>query len=137
MLRVDFISYLTPESRELIRLVSQKGYAIRENASACRDREIFGVVNDKSFVIRLDNIKNKISPVKHYVNETVIHEAVHVAQNCKGGKLAINVSLNQNKMQDVKRSVKATGSNVIIEKEAYHLEDKPEQVLTYLQKFCF
>jgi Holliday junction resolvase len=133
---VDFISYLTPESRELIQLVSQKGYAIRENASACRNREIFGVVNDKSFVICLDNIKNKISPVKRYVNETVIHEAVHIAQLCKGGKLGINVSLSQYKMQDVKNSVRATGSNAIIEKEAYHLEDKPEQVLAFLKKYC-
>jgi len=67
----------------------------------------------------------------------VYHEAVHVAQACKGGKLGVSASLNQYKLNDVMRSVKATGSYAVYEMEAYHLEDKPEEVLHHLKKYCF
>jgi hypothetical protein len=35
------------------------------------------------------------------------------------------------------RSVKATGSYAVYETEAYYLEDKPEEVLHQLKKYCF
>ena len=84
-----------------------------------------------------NNIKNNVSPVDYYVNETVYHEAVHVAQACKGKPLGVNVSLDAYKMNDVVRSVKVGNSYPVYESEAYFLEDKPEQVLYYLKKFCF
>jgi hypothetical protein len=134
---MDFNSYLEPSSSKLIRMVSQKGYAIKVNTRDCKNKEMFGVVNQRDFVICLDNIKNNISPVRHYVNETVIHEAVHVAQSCKGGRLGLKVSLDQYKTQDAARSVKATGSDSALEKEAYYLEGKPDRVIAYLRKYCF
>ena len=114
-----------------------KNYNVRENAPICRNKELFGILQSPDFVVCLDNIKNTISPVKHYVNETVYHEAVHVAQACKRGKLGITASLNQYKLNDVMRSVKATGSYAVYETEAYYLEDKPEEVLYHLKKYCF
>jgi hypothetical protein len=114
-----------------------KNYNIMQNAPVCRNRELFGILKSPDFVVCLDNIKNKISPVKHYVNETVYHEAVHVAQACKRGKLGVSTSLDQYKLNDVMRSVKATGSYAAYEMEAYYLEDKPKEVLYYLKKYCF
>jgi hypothetical protein len=35
------------------------------------------------------------------------------------------------------RSVKSTVSYAAYEMEAYYLEDKPEEVLHYLKKYCF
>ena len=79
---------------------------------------------------------NKISPVEYYVNETLNHEAVHVAQSCKGGKLGISTALDKYKLNDARRSSKVGGSDSVREQEAYELEDKPEQVLAVLRKYC-
>jgi hypothetical protein len=134
---MEFLLYLTPAGQEIISRIMLKNYNIMQNAPICRNKELFGTVQSPNFVICLDNIKNTISPVKHYVNETVYHEAVHVAQSCKGGKLGVSASLNQYKLNDVMRSVKATGSHAPYEMEAYYLEDKPEEVLYHLKKYCF
>ena len=134
---MEFLLYLTPAGQEIISKIMLKNYNVRENAPVCRDKQLFGLLKSPDFIICLDNIKNTISPVKHYVNETVYHEAVHVAQSCKGSKLGVSASLNQYKLNDVMRSVKATGSYAVYEMEAYHLEDKPEEVLHHLKKYCF
>ena len=134
---MQFLLYLTPTGQEIISAIMRRNYNVLENAPICRNKELFGVVQTPNFVICLNNIKNTISPVDYYVNETVYHEAVHVAQACKGNKLGIDVSLNAYKMKDVANSVKVGGSYPVYESEAYFLEDKPEKVLYYLKKFCF
>jgi hypothetical protein len=115
----------------------QRNYNVKENAPICRNKELMGTVQTPNFVICLNNIKNSVSPVDYYVNETVYHEAVHVAQACRGKPLGVEVSLDPYKMNDVIRSVKVGGAYPVYESEAYQLEDKPEQVLYYLKKFCF
>ena len=136
---MEFLLYLTPIGQELIGKVMMKNYKVVENSAYCRNKEIFGGVDGPRFVICTNNIKNTISPVKHYVNETVYHEAVHVAQSCKKGPLKIaDATLNQYKLNDVARSVKADKrAHQVYEFEAYYLEDKPERVLQYVNKYCF
>jgi len=107
---MEFLLYLTPAGQEIISKIMLKNYNVRENAPICRNKQLFGVLKSPDFVVCLNNIKNTISPVKHYVNETVYHEAVHVAQAC---------------------------SYAVYETEAYYLEDKPEEVLYHLKKYCF
>lgn len=136
---MEFPSYLTPAGQQIIRIISSKNYTLRENASICNNKEIFGHVRSFNFTICLDNIKNKISPVKHYVNETVYHEAVHVAQRCKGSNLNIETPLSENKLNDAKRSTKINTGRAFYdprEMEAYYLEDKPEVILYQLKKYC-
>jgi len=134
---MEFLLYLTPVGQQIIDSIKHRNYNIAQNAPICRNRQLMGVLQSSNFVICLDNIKNNVSPVDYYVNETVYHEAVHVAQACKGNKLGMNVSLDSYKRNDVARSVKFGGSYPVYESEAYFLEDKPEQVLYYLKKFCF
>jgi hypothetical protein len=135
---MEFLMYLTPVGREIITGVMNKNYNVLENASICRNKQIFGVVQSPNFIICLNNIKNSVSPVKHYVNETVYHEAVHVAQSCKRSPLGIrNATLDYHKLNDVSRSVSLIKSYPVFEVEAYYLEDKPEKVLGYLKKYCF
>ena len=134
---MEFLLYLTPLGKEIINSVMLANYNIRENAPICRNREIIGFIKSKDFVICTNNIKNNISPVSYYVNETVYHEATHVAQYCKGSKLNIVKHLDKNKEDNVARSLKASNSSSSYETEAYYLEDKPEKVLHYLKKFCF
>lgn len=136
---MDFLLYLTPIGNEIINRVMMKNFNVIENAPICRNKDIFGFAKSPNFIICTNNIKNRISPVKHYVNETVYHEAVHIAQSCKGGALGIkNTNLPSNKLTDVTNSVKAyRQGSVVYEMEAYYLEDKPEQVNYYLKKYCF
>ncbi len=134
---MEFLLYLTPLGREIINSVISANYNVRENAPICRNREIIGFIKSKDFVICTNNIKNTLSPVSFYVNETVYHEATHVAQYCKGSKLNVVTYLDKNKEDNVARSLKASNSSSSYETEAYYLEDKPEKVLDYLKKFCF
>lgn len=136
---MEFLLYLTPIGNQIINRVMMKNFNVVENGAICRNREIFGFTKSPNFVICTNNIKNKISPVSYYVNETVYHEAVHVAQSCKRGALGVqDIRLSSDKLTDVTKSVKAYNSNATIyEMEAYYLEDKPELVDFYLRKFCF
>ena len=134
---MEFLLYLTPLGKEIINSVMLANYNVRENAPICRNKEIIGYIKSKDFVICINNIKNNVSPVSYYVNETVYHEATHVAQYCKGSKLNIATYLDKNKEDNVARSLKVSNSSSSYESEAYYLEDKPKEVLHYLKKFCF
>jgi hypothetical protein len=136
---MDFLLYLTPIGHEILLNIKSKKYKILENAAICRKHnEIFGFMEHKKFIICTDNIKNNISPVKHYVNETIYHEAVHVAQSCRGSTLGLkNIKLAPQKYDEVKRSTIYSDSAFAHEVEAYYLEDKPKLVLSYLKKYCF
>ena len=135
---MDFLLYLTAIGNEIINKIISNNYIIRENAAVCRNKEIFGFLKSKEFTICTNNIKNRISPVEYYVNETVYHEAVHIIQFCKKGPIGIsNVTLDQWKLNDVNRSSNLTKQDKIYEIEAYYLEDKPDLVNQYLEKYCF
>ncbi len=135
---MEFFLYLTPIGKQIVSNIMLKGYTIRENAPICRNKEVFGMLKSPYFDVCLNNIKNTISPVKHYVNETIYHEAVHVVQSCKKGTIGIkNIQLDDYKMKDVFRSTKVANSYQIYEMEAYYLEDKPKEVDYYLKKYCF
>lgn len=129
---------MTPTGQQIINSVIKAKFNVRENAPLCKKHnEIYGYAFNKDFVICTTNIKNDISPVSHYVNETVYHEAVHIAQTCKRKPLGIKPTLSFEKMNNVNRSVKYNKDAFTLEVEAYYLEDKPEEVLSYLQKYCF
>ncbi len=136
---MEFILYLTPIGREILTGIMMKNFKVHENAPICRQHKtLFGYTKSPDFIICLDNIKNTISPVKHYVNETVYHEAVHVIQSCKGGPIKIkDMILSPEKLQDVIKSTQTSGSSNVYEVESYYLEDKPEEVNRYLKKYCF
>jgi len=136
---MEFLLYLTPVGREILTGIMMKNFKVQENAPICKKyKETFGYVKSPDFIICLDNIKNTISPVKHYVNETVYHEAVHVIHACKGEPIGIkNAFLSSEKLQDVIKSTQTYGSSSVYEVEAYYLEDKPEEVNRYLKKYCF
>ncbi len=136
---MHFLFYLTPIAQELTSLIMLKNYRVQENAPICKKyTEIFGYNSNGNFIICTNNIKNTISPAGYYINETVYHEAVHVAQACKKGPLGVmDISLSPQKLNDVARSVNYNESAFTYEVEAYYLEDKPEEVLSYVKKYCF
>ncbi len=135
---MEFLLYLTPIGNEIIDKIISLNYKIKENASICKNKDIFGAFVSPNFIICTKNIKNSISPINYYVNETVYHEAVHIIHSCKNGPIKLdNAKLDSQKINDVVRSIGITKQSRIYEFEAYYLEDKPNEVNSYLKKFCF
>lgn len=138
---MEFLLYLTQDSKEIMALLQRAQYTVRENTSACRDKDLFGsAVDGRQLIICTQNIKRSGHDLAFYVNETLTHEAVHAAQQCRGRAFWIakeSMPLPWNKLKDVTRSTKMTGSNTQAEHEAYWMEDKPNEVKYVLNKYCF
>ncbi len=142
---MEFLLYLTPSSQEIYKIVSRK-VRINENAPICRKYEIFGwyqsTTNTLTFCTKA--IKD-FGNVSHYVNETLLHESVHIAQACKSNNGYIrafgispnSMPLNQSRANDVAAATKLHGNGVKqIEHEASWMENKPNQVKYVLRKYC-
>jgi hypothetical protein len=140
---MQFPFYLTSEGKQILDLVAKAHFNIRENISWCADGYYGATIKEnKTFFICTKNILKGPNP-NLYLNETVYHEAVHVAQQCNGMK-PIGIPINQmplpsNKMKDIESSLGLTKKKFMrrMEHEAFWLEDKPKQVIYYLKKFCF
>ncbi|AET72525.1 hypothetical protein SXGG_00028 [Synechococcus phage S-CBP42] len=71
--------------KELISTVARVGYSIYTKADLCDEKpEMLGflVVEDRAFVLCIQNVKDEET-----FKEVIRHEAVHVAQVCKGGPI--------------------------------------------------
>ncbi|NBU47953.1 MAG: hypothetical protein EBS34_11050 [Flavobacteriales bacterium] len=139
-----FILYLNPQGQQILNDLISARVIIKENYEFCRNRDVFGY-SDKPRILTIctKNIENSKFDPYYYVNETLYHEAVHIAQNCKMTNILgipkINMPLPPNKLQDVQNSMIASNnySAGMREHEAYYLEDKPTIVRYYIKKFCF
>ncbi len=139
---MDFFFYLTPQAKEIINLINKAKYSVRENIEFCKNKDFFGYADfGKKFVICTKNIKNSDFDTKFYINETVYHEAIHIAHHCNGyrpfGISKKDMPLSSNKLQDVKNSVNSSTATSQMEHEAYWMEDKPDKVRYVLKKYCF
>jgi hypothetical protein len=149
---MEFLLYLTPVGNEIVNSLAQAKFKIRENTQICRqEKSTFGYMHHRTdeFVVCTTNIKNGGWSLKHYVNETVYHEAVHAAQNCKSrgifsifgpSSLGIpkkSMPMSADKLDEVKRSSSFGLGVDHKEYEAYYLESKPQKVIHYVKKFCF
>jgi hypothetical protein len=137
---MEFLLYLTQDSKEILGLLQKAQYAVREDASDCRGKSLFGfAIPSRQLIICTQNIKASGYDLAFYVNETLRHEAVHAAQQCRGGAFWIakeSMPLPWNKLKDATRSTKMTGGNLQVEREAYWMEDKPNEVKYVLSKYC-
>ena len=141
-----FLYYLTLEGKQIVDLITKSRFQVKENISWCADGYYGGVIKEnKTFFICTKNILKGADPQKNLI-ETVYHEAVHVAQQCKGGNdlkpigiPLVQMPLPLKKMRDIESSLALTKKKYMRtnEHEAFWLEDKPTQVIYYLKKFCF
>ena len=115
-------------------------------APICRKYDIFGFYNAPQKTLTM--CTNKIqtySNVEKNVHETLMHESAHVAQSCKTNfrhlaPLGINPSnmyLNYQRENDLKKAIAFNPSLKNIDREAFWMEDKPNQVKYVLKKYCF
>jgi len=140
---MEFLLYLYPQSQEIYRMVA-KVIRVAENAPVCSKRDIYGWFSpsDRTMTICTSRITAR-GNIAHYINETLLHESVHLAQLCKNkaflplGIAPSQIKLSARRKQDVETAVKTIGPSVRqIENEAFWLEDKPNEVKYVLKKYC-
>lgn len=138
-----FLYYLTPFSLEVYQQISRK-FRIVENAPICREHDIYGWFDHTKKILSIctERIVSRDN-VAYYINETLLHEAVHVAQYCKNKSLTplgiatSTMNLSSRRRQDVEKAVKIIGPQIRqIEMEAFWMEDKPNEVKYVLKKYC-
>ncbi len=148
---MEFLLYLSPQGQQLVNDLISAKFRFYENTQMCRNEpNVFGYVKkSKEFVVCTGNMKRGGWPLKHYVNETVYHESVHAAQICKGGFISVfsppalgiskkSMPLSVDKLNEVNQSATIFGiGSKHREHEAYYLENKPQKVIHYVQKYCF
>jgi hypothetical protein len=143
---MEFLLYLSPAGKDIYSLVSQKVRVV-ENAPICRKHEIYGWYNndERTITICTDTIKKGSDP-NYYINETLFHEATHIAQSCKYNMRGSEpfwihpskMPITQRRKDDIEAAKKIVGNSVHqVEHEAFWMEDKPEKVEYVLRKFCF
>ena len=149
---MEFLLYLTPVGNQIINTIAQSKFKIYENSQLCKvEPNTMGYVDHDrdQFVVCTKNIINGGWSPKHYINQTVYHEAVHVAQDCKSkglfsflGPVSLGIPnkympLTANKKEALDSSTSFGGFKIRErEHESYYLEDKPHKVLHYVQKYC-
>jgi len=139
---MEFLLYLSPEAKSLLNQIYQAKFSVRENVEYCKNQNIFGYVDfGKKFVICTKNIKSSGYDVYASINQTFLHEAVHVGHMCNGyrpfGIPMKTMPLSSSKMQDVNSSIKESTASRGIEHEAHWMENKPEKINYVIQKYCF
>lgn len=143
---MEFLLYLNADTKDIYNIISRK-IKIVENAPICRKHKIFGWYDSKQKFLTVCTDKiNTYSNSEYYINETILHEAVHVAQSCKSGDgylepFGISKSampITERRRNDVRTAVSIAGESIKnIEHEAFWMEDKPEKVKYVLEKYCF
>ena len=151
---MEFIEFLDRPEIEIINMVEQAEYTIEENTPLCLiSDEYVGFLKKKQkiIVICTENAKkkerykslkksntDKYEKTARHIKKAIRHEAVHVAQECNGGKLLDikkTLSMNLAKIEALKGSTKISGEQEK-EKQAYILEDNPKSVKKELKKYC-
>jgi hypothetical protein len=140
---MEFLLYLSPQSTEIYQMISRR-IRVVENSPICRKHDIYGWFNviEKTMTICTDRIVSR-GDYRYYVNETLLHESVHVAQYCKNKSLtplgiaSSQLQLSSRRTQDVESAVRISGPLVRqIEREAFWMEDKPNEVKYIVKKYC-
>jgi ABC-type methionine transport system ATPase subunit len=142
---MEFLLYLSTQQMDVYKMVSNKVRVV-ENAPICKKYDIFGFYNTavKLLTICTSKLKQSSDPQTN-VNETLMHESVHVAQSCKTkfaflDSFGINpslMSLSYQKEQDLKKVIAFDSRLKNVDREAFWMEDKPEKVKYVVQKYCF
>ena len=141
--KMEFLLYLTPESKQVLNQLYAAKFSVKENVDFCkRNRDTFGYADfGKKVVICTKNIKNSGYDLKQYLNQTVMHEAVHAAHFCNGfrpfGISKKQMLLSSNKQQSVYDSIEVSKAPYQIEHEAHWMESYPSKVKYVIQKYCF
>ena len=151
---MEFESFLNRTEIAIIKMVEQAGYQIEENTPSCLENNEYAGFLDKRkkvLIICTNNAKKRenylllrkidkeaFERTALHIKKALRHEAVHVAQECNGGKLLNieeNLTIPPSKMKALNKSIKISGEEEK-ERQAYILESRPELVEKKLEKYC-
>ncbi len=155
---MEFLLFLTSKEKEILDLVHKAGFLSEENTPLCFiGSKYVGFIKkrQKRLVICTENIK-EINGYSYprigrndddngtaiSIRKAVRHEATHVAQACNNGN-PMNADKARKKMYEwykkaaIRNSTKISNTNQEKELEAYYLEDRPNEVIKALKKYCF
>jgi hypothetical protein len=142
---MDYIPYLSPSSIEIHQLAIQKARII-EDGEPCRRYDIFGFFDavKREITICTTRINGHLNPAS-IINETLLHETVHLAQACKTGFKGLSAFGVKTSMMPLSASKEASLRAVIafdrrlshIDREAFFMESRPDLARYVLRKYCF
>ncbi len=147
---------LDPRYQDLVGVLRNKGYGIVENAAVCKQQDVVGYYTWGERVIkvctdRIARLNAEPLAFRTLLQQTIAHEAVHVAQGCRqssDGKTILGLAaarlygLPQSVRFDIDKSLASnhyTNPRSVqwrIEAEAMALEETPDQVIGALKQFC-
>ena len=142
--------------QDLVNTMRQKGFTIEENASVCKQLDVLGFYASGQRAIkictdRMAQLYGESSAFLTILQQTIAHEAVHVAQGCRqrrSGKPSLDLpaarlyGLPKSVRADIQKGLAMNTSSLPRsvqwrnEAEAMAMEDQPEQVIAALQQFC-
>jgi hypothetical protein len=142
--------------QDLVKTMRQKGFTIEENASDCKRLDVLGVYTSGQRTVkictdRMAQLYGESSAFLTILQQTIAHEAVHVAQGCRqrrSGKPSLDLpaarlyGLPKSVRADIQKGLAMNTSSLPRsvqwrnEAEAMAMEDQPEQVIAALQQFC-
>lgn len=125
------IEYLTTTHQQIIEKIKDAGVVVTINhPGACKDNKFDGFVyswRDKGsrsgkneLAICINTLKINYTDWQDELNRTVAHEAVHIAQLCKSKD----------------GYIRPLGFRSNIEKEAFAIQEQPNEVLRIIKKYC-
>lgn len=144
---MDYIAHLNPVEQQVQALVVRAARVV-EDAPICYQHDIYGHFNTRGMWMAICTGRMRATEpwnLRRRINETFLHEAVHLAQACKGGHrylLALGVKrsdmvLDQIRQADLRRIVAADRRLESIDHEALYYQDKPRKVKHMVHKYCF
>ena len=141
---MEFIQYLSPAHMRVYELAT-KVAKVRENPPVCRKHDIFGFFSTKTRELAICTSKIKIfGNLARNVEATLLHEGAHIAHGCKGRFRGLEAfGIDRNKLvlsweqeNDLKKVIAFDQRLKHVDREAFWMEDKPDQVAYVIKKYC-
>ena len=152
---IDYRKYISKRALPLHDLLTRKQFLIIPNPPSCKNNRLmrgYFISRHRAIYLCVDNLledprlgdidgRNKFNDARKQLSTTLTHEAIHVAQWCKGSK---DWTLFGNKYQGETGGFGDTALNPSAnfrgnkqsEKEAYLLESKPKIAMEAIDIYC-
>lgn len=144
---MDYVAYLNPIELRVHEMIVRKAKII-ENGPICRRYDIFGFFDARRREMTICTSRIKATePLEQaqMINQTLMHESVHLAQACKDGTGYLapfglkrsTMILAASRQAGLRKVVAFDSRLALIDHEAFYMEDKPEKVQYVVRKYCF
>ena len=154
---MEFLLFLTAKEKEILELVYKAGFSVEENTPLCFLGENYvGFLKkrQRTIVICTENAKlnngysipgpNRDAAKSRTaisIKKAIRHEATHVAQDCNNSNLLgiLKEDKKIHKWYKKNAIISSTSIGKIKqerEEEAYYMEDRPNLVISALEKYC-